>query len=496
MDKQVSLSGLSDELAQVRTKKKGFLSQIERIVPWGEWLTLIRPCYYKGERGNKPYDLERMLRIYLLQNLYDLADEATVAEIIDSRAFSEFCGVDSSNQVPDGDTLGRFRNLLIRNGLQEKLFRQAVELLQRRGLILKKGTIVDSTIIAAPSSTKNQGKQRDPDAHQMKKGNTWHFGYKAHVGVDKDTGLVHTVEVTGANTYLLAMVSAYWVTIIVLFFGCKAWKDIVLPARIQKQYVKEMLTYSIPLMPNSISWWISNSSDRYIMNIFRGLNELGIYSVSYKIPSIMATISAILISAWEMSAVDDFGSEKSRRFFSKIYDLWVHTYIIVCAGLIFFVKVLAYILFQKEFFIAWKFVPILLFASVFSGLSSFLGTVFTAAKNTKSVFVTTMAGAGINIALNFVLIPVWGGYGAAVATAIGYLTTFFARLVGANRIIKFEVDYKKHFIKMGLLFFMVVLSCLDSVFNYVLGITILFIEREFIVNIIKSTLEKFLKRKV
>ena len=97
MDKQVSLSGLSDELAQVRTKKKEFLSQIERIVPWGEWLTLIRPCYYKGERGNKPYDLERMLRIYLLQNLYDLADEATVAEVIDSRAFSEFCGVDSSN---------------------------------------------------------------------------------------------------------------------------------------------------------------------------------------------------------------------------------------------------------------------------------------------------------------------------------------------------------------------------------------------------------------
>ena len=207
MDKQVSLSGLSDELAQVRTKKKEFLSQIERIVPWGEWLTLIRPCYYKGERGNKPCDLERMLRIYLLQNLYDLADEATVAEVIDSRAFSDFCGVDSSNQVPDGDTLGRFRNLLIRNGLQEKLFRQVVELLQQRGLILKKGTIVDSTIIAAPSSTKNQKKQRDPDAHQVKKGNTWHFGYKAHVGVDKDTGLVHTVEVTGANTHDVVMTS-------------------------------------------------------------------------------------------------------------------------------------------------------------------------------------------------------------------------------------------------------------------------------------------------
>ena len=116
MDKQMTMSAFSDELANVRTHKKEFLAQIERIVPWGEWIALIKPCYYKGERGNKPYDLERMLRIYLIQNLYDLSDMATMAEVIDSRAFSEFCGVDSSNQVPDGDTLGRFRNLLVKNG--------------------------------------------------------------------------------------------------------------------------------------------------------------------------------------------------------------------------------------------------------------------------------------------------------------------------------------------------------------------------------------------
>lgn len=207
MDKQMSLSGLSDELSQVRTKKKEFLSQIERIVPWGEWIELIRPHYYKGERGNKPYDLERMLRIYLVQNLYDLSDKATVAEVIDSRAFSEFCGVESSNQVPDGDTLGRFRNLLLRSGLQEKLFAQVVYLLQERGLLLKKGTIVDSTLIAAPSSTKNREKKRDPEAHSVKKGNSWHFGYKAHIGVDKDSGLVHTVKVTSANIHDVTMVT-------------------------------------------------------------------------------------------------------------------------------------------------------------------------------------------------------------------------------------------------------------------------------------------------
>ena len=205
MNKQISLSTLSDELSQVRTKKKEFLEQIERIVPWGEWINLIKPCYYKGERGNKPYDLELMLRIYLIQNLYDLADEATVNEVIDSRAFSDFCGVESSNQVPDGDTLGRFRNLLIKNDLQEKLFKQVVELLTKRGLILKKGTIVDSTIISAPSSTKNASRQRDSEAHQTKKGNMYYFGFKAHIGVDDSSGLVHTVKVTPANKHDVTM---------------------------------------------------------------------------------------------------------------------------------------------------------------------------------------------------------------------------------------------------------------------------------------------------
>lgn len=203
----MSLSAISDELAQVRTRKKEFLERISRIIPWGEWIALIRPSYYKGERGNKPYDLELMLRIYMLQNLYNLSDEGTVAEVIDSRAFSDFCGVDSSNQVPNGDTLGRFRNLLIRNGLQEQLFTQVVVMLMERGLILKKGTIVDSTIISAPSSTKNKEKKRDPDAHQTKKGNTWHFGYKAHIGVDRESGLVHTVKATSANVHDVSMTS-------------------------------------------------------------------------------------------------------------------------------------------------------------------------------------------------------------------------------------------------------------------------------------------------
>jgi IS5 family transposase len=179
---------------------------MDRLIPWGEWIGIIKPHYYKGERGNKPYELETMLRIHLLQELYDLADMAVMNEVIDSRAFSQFCGVDSSNQVPDGDTIGRFRGLLVRHGLQQQLFAQVVALLEAQGLILKKGTIVDSSIIAAPSSTKNREKKRDPEAHQTKKGNTWYFGYKAHIGVDKDSGLVHHVEATAAHVHDVTMV--------------------------------------------------------------------------------------------------------------------------------------------------------------------------------------------------------------------------------------------------------------------------------------------------
>ena len=157
MNKQLTFSLISDELAQAKTSKKEFLEKIERIIPFDEWIGIIRPCYYKGEHGNKPYDLELMLRIYLLQNLYDLSDMKVMNEVID--------------------------------------------ILSEKGLILKRGTIVDSTLIAAPSSTKNKDKKRDKDAHSVKKGNQWHFGYKAHIGVDKDSGLVHHLKVTGANEH-------------------------------------------------------------------------------------------------------------------------------------------------------------------------------------------------------------------------------------------------------------------------------------------------------
>ena len=203
----MTLAEMNDEFGAARTNKKEFLEKMDQIIPWGEFVELVQPFYYKGERGNKPYPLELMLRIFILQNLYDLADMKVMNEVLDSRAFAAFCCISSPDDVPDGDTIGRFRNLLLEHDLQKKIFDVVLNLIAERGLILKKGTIVDSTFIEAPSSTKNQKKERDPEAHSSKKGNTWHFGYKAHIGVDRETGLVHHVVTTAANEHDVTVVN-------------------------------------------------------------------------------------------------------------------------------------------------------------------------------------------------------------------------------------------------------------------------------------------------
>jgi len=201
MNRQMTLAEMNDEFGAARTNKKDFLNKMDSIIPWDTFVKEIEPYYYKGERGNKPYPLELMLRIYMLRNLYNQADMKVMYEILDSRAFTEFCCINSPDEVPDGDTIGRFRNFLNKHGLQQTIFETVVDLLLKRGLLLKKGTIVDSTFIEAPSSTKNKEKKRDPEAHSTKKGNTWHFGYKMHIGVDRDSGLVHHVKTTSANEH-------------------------------------------------------------------------------------------------------------------------------------------------------------------------------------------------------------------------------------------------------------------------------------------------------
>ena len=182
------------------TRRETFLARMETLIPWTKLLAVIEPFYPKGERGRPPIGLERMLRVYFLQQWYALADEALEDALYDSQALQSFARMDlQAEGVPDATTLLKFRRLLETHDLCKGLFTAINADLTARGLLLREGTLVDATLIAAPSSTKNQAKQRDPEMHQTKKGNQWYFGMKAHIGVDRDSKLVHTVVVTAAN---------------------------------------------------------------------------------------------------------------------------------------------------------------------------------------------------------------------------------------------------------------------------------------------------------
>jgi len=184
------------------TRRDSFLAEMQTLVPWAQLVALIEPHYPKPGNGRPPIGLERMLRIHLLQHWFNLADAACEEALYDSAALRAFAGIDLGREpVPDATTILKFRHLLERHELGQAIFAEVGRILQQRGLKLSAGTIVDATIIAAPSSTKNAEQQRDPEMKQTRKGNQWHFGMKVHIGVDSRTGLVHSAVVTSANVH-------------------------------------------------------------------------------------------------------------------------------------------------------------------------------------------------------------------------------------------------------------------------------------------------------
>ena len=198
---QTSFSELEYAAKKKLTRRDRFLAEIEAVTPWAALEAEIAPFYPKGEgRGRPPIGLHRMLRMYIAQQCFGLSDEGIEDALYDSQAIRRFVGIDLAREsAPDATTLLKFRRLLETNELTRKVFEAINAHLAERGLILREGTIVDATFIAAPPSTKNKAKARDPEMHQAKKGNNWHFGMKAHIGVDAKSGLVHAVIGTAAN---------------------------------------------------------------------------------------------------------------------------------------------------------------------------------------------------------------------------------------------------------------------------------------------------------
>lgn len=200
--KQMSLASSGFELKTKRTRKREFLDEMELVVPWSELLALIAPhAPALGAKGGRPpFALETMLRIHFLQQWFNLSDPAMEEALYDMELFRQFVRLDSGiERLPDESTILRFRHLLEQHDLSIRIMGAINATLADKGLLLKTGSVVDATLIAAPSSTKNSTGERDPEMHQTKKGNQWHFGMKAHIGVDAESGLVHTVIGTAAN---------------------------------------------------------------------------------------------------------------------------------------------------------------------------------------------------------------------------------------------------------------------------------------------------------
>lgn len=248
---------------------------------------------------------------------------------------------------------------------------------------------------------------------------------------------------------------------IYLFIAIKGWKFIKI-GKSNSVLHKDMLQYSQPMIINNIAWWVNNVSDRYVVTYLCGVAANGIYSVSYKIPSILTIFQTIFNQAWTLSAVKDFDSNDESGFFSNMYNMYNVCMIMICSLFIIFSRVIARILYAKDFFVAWKYVPFLLISVVFGALAGYLGGIFGAVKDTKVFAESTFISACVNIILNIVLVAKIGVIGAAIATAIAYAITWLIRIIKVKKYITLKLNLKKDCIAYAIL---VVQSVILYIFN-------------------------------
>lgn len=201
MDHQLSFADSEFNNKRRQTRKEKFLGRMEKLIPWSRLVAVIEPHYPKAGNGRPPYPLETMLRIHCMQHWYNMSDPAMEDALYDTPPIRFFAGLSLDRAIPDHTTIMNFRHLLERHRLARQIFEEISSWLSEAGVLMKEGTLMDATIIEAPSSTKNKTGERDPEMHQTKKGNQWHFGMKAHIGVDAKTGLTHSFTTTAANEH-------------------------------------------------------------------------------------------------------------------------------------------------------------------------------------------------------------------------------------------------------------------------------------------------------
>lgn len=302
-------------------------------------------------------------------------------------------------------------------------------------------------------------------------------------GVDKVSivavaGIINTLTILGFNVlflvclgwklegYFAAIILGSIVPSVYMFFSLKAWKYVTFNIK-DTAIVKGMLNYSRPLVANAVAWWVNSALDRYVIVWICGVAANGIYSVSYKIPSILNILSNIFNQAWVLSSVKAYEKDDKHGFFSYIYEIYNMILVFACSVLIIITKIASKLLFAKDFYAAWEYVPFLLISVIFGAMSGFVGGIFSAVKDTKIYSISTSIGAFVNFVLNILLVNKFGPIGAAASTLISYFTVWVLRMVTVRKYIKLRVNYKMNIVGyVGLFLQAVVLIGVRN--NYIL----------------------------
>lgn len=294
----------------------------------------------------------------------------------------------------------------------------------------------------------------------------------------------------GVLGYLIANISGTSIAIIIMTLGSGILKSS--SVRIPKGLFRTMSLFSLPLIVNSVAWWLNNASDRYILALFYGAAANGIYAVAYKIPTILSTIQSVFYNAWSISAITEFDEDDSDGFIGNVYMTYSCVSILGCSALLICNIFIARLLYANDFFNAWRYVPPLLVGTVFNGITLFEGCLFTAVKKTKAVSVTTVLGSIVNTICNFVLIPFIGALGAAIATMIGYITIWVIRTFQMKKIIRIKVDWTSQIFGFGVLLVQCYVALLFVHFYWQIPFMLLLIitQRKYFTKIIQSVKRK------
>lgn len=320
------------------------------------------------------------------------------------------------------------------------------------------------------------------------------------------SGVIHTIVIIvcnligllylklGVTAYLASIIIGYIITSIFLIFFAK----IKIKIHCDKKLLVEMIKYSMPLIPTTIAWWISMSADKYIIILYHGIAMSGIYSIAYKVPSILTLFTNIFSSAWTISVIKNVNDDDNAAYQSNTYKYFNGFNILICSLLIIMSKLIGKVLFAKDFFVAWKCVPFLLIAYLFAGLSGFIASSFRAAKKTKYLLISSIIGSIVNIVLNIVVIKWYGMIGAAITTIIGFAIIYYIRVVLIKKIVNLNINLWKDSTIFVLLLIQAFIISYEIKFNLIIGTLLLIIINAFyfkdLISLLKTIL-LIIKRK-